>query len=125
MENNATFHYTYSASQNQEVLAIRQKYMPREESKLEELKRLDHSVQQSGMLESLSVGVTGCLVFGLGLCLAMKVIGDSMLLGVIVGIIGAAIMIPAYPIYRAVSAKVRAKLTPRILQLVSELSGDE
>lgn len=123
MENNSTFSYTYSASQNQEVQAIRRKYLPKEESKLEELKRLDHDVQNSGVMESLIVGITGCLVFGLGMCLAMKIIGDSMILGVIVGIIGAAIMLPAYSVYRAVSGKVKAKLTPRILELANELAG--
>lgn len=118
---NSTFHYTYSAPQNQEVLAIRRKYMPQAESKLEELKRLDRYVQQSGVMESLIVGITGSLVFGLGMCIAMKIIGHSMVLGVIVGLIGALIMIPAYPIYRAVSGKTKAKLTPRILQLADEL----
>lgn len=121
--NNPAFSYTYSAPQNQEVRAIREKYMPREETKLEELKRLDQNVQQSGVLESLTVGITGCMVFGLGLCLAMKIIGDSLLLGIIVGLVGTGIMLPAYPIYRSVSGKMRAKLTPRILQLADELSG--
>lgn len=122
---NSTFNYTYSAPQNQQVQAIRQKYMPKEESKLDELRRLDHNVQQSGVLESLSMGIVGCLVFGLGMCLAMKVVGSSTLLGVIVGIIGIAIMLWAYPVYRSVSGKMKAKLTPRILQLVNELSGSK
>lgn len=122
MDNNSTFHYTYSAPQNQEVQAIRQKYMPKTESKLDELKRLDHTVQTSGMAESLSVGILGCLIFGLGLCFAIKAIGNSMVLGVILGIVGAAIMIPAYPVYRRVSGNVKEKLTPRILQLANEIS---
>lgn len=124
MENDSTFYYTYSAPLNQEVQAIRQKYLPKEESKLEELKRLDNEVHNAGVMESLIVGVTGCLVFGLGMCLAMKVIGDSMVLGVIIGIIGAAIMIPAYPVYRAASERMKAKLTPRILELANTLSSE-
>ena len=122
---NSTFSYTYSAPLNQEVQAIRQKYMPKVESKLDELKRLDHDVQCSGMIESLSVGITGCLVFGLGMCLAMKVVGSSMLLGVIISMIGILIMIPAYPIYRTVSSKVKGRLVPRILQLADELDRDQ
>ena len=39
--NGNAFSYTYSAPENQEVLSIRKKYLPREETKLEELKRLD------------------------------------------------------------------------------------
>ena len=122
MNSENTFEYTYSAKDNQEVLAIRSKYLPRQESKLEELKRLDRTVQESGMTESLSVGITGCLVFGLGMCLAMEVIGSMPVLGVIVGILGAALMIPAYPVYKAIYNKTKEKLTPRILELANELS---
>lgn len=125
MENASIFNYTYSAPQNQEIQAIRRKYLPREESKLEELRRLDQDVQNAGITESLIVGILGCMVFGLGLCMAMKIIGSSMALGVVTGLIGVALMLPAYPIYRSVSGKVKAKLTPRILQLADELSGEE
>lgn len=121
MENNAAFNYTYSAPQNQEVLAIRKKYLPQQETEIDELKRLDHEVQMSGTTESLSVGIIGCLLFGLGMCLAMEVIGSSMILGVITGVIGAAVMIAAYPVYRKFNGDTKAKLTPRILELSEKL----
>ena len=38
-----SFHYTYSAPQQQEVRKIREKYLPREENKLDQLRRLDES----------------------------------------------------------------------------------
>ena len=38
--NENAFSYTYSASENQEVLRIRQKSLPKEKTKLEDLKRL-------------------------------------------------------------------------------------
>lgn len=121
MENTSTFTYTYSAHQNQEVLAIRQRYLPRQETALDELKRLDHAVQMSGMIEGLTVGIVGCLVFGLGMCMAMEIIG-SRLPGIFVSLMGAAIMLAAYPVYRSISGKMKAKLTPRILQLADQLS---
>ena len=124
MDNDSTFQYTYSAAQNQEVLAIRQKYLPREESKLEELRRLDLQVQRSGIGESLSLGIFGCLVFGLGMCLAMEVIGSIMWLGVIVGILGVILMLPAYPLYHRISEKTKQQLLPRILELTDELCGN-
>lgn len=120
MEQNKTFIFNYSAVQNQEIQEIRKKYLPKEESKLEELKRLDNKVQKAGVMESLIIGITGCLVFGVGFCLVMQVIGNSIPLGVVIGIIGAAIMIAAYPVYRRVYNKTRQKLTPRILELTEE-----
>lgn len=117
------FSYTYSAPENTEVLSILQKYLPKEESKLEELKRLDRLVQNAGIVPALCVGIVGCLLFGLGMCLAMEVIGQMMWLGVIVGLVGSAVMIFAYPIYRKRFGKAKAQYAPRILQLADELSG--
>ena len=79
MNQETTFIYKYSAKENAEVQAIRKKYLPREESKLEELKRLDCMVQNSGTMESLCVGIGGTLVLGIGMCLAMlPVIGITL-----------------------------------------------
>ena len=123
--NQETFIYSYSAKENKEIQEIRNKYLPREESKLDELKRLDNTVQNSGMIEALCLGIGGALIFGLGLCLAMQVIGEGVIaiaLGVLLGIIGTAGMIVAYPIYRKIFNQTKAKLAPRILELTAELS---
>ena len=124
MNNENAFSYTYSARENQEVLRIRKKYLPQEESKIEELKRLDSLVQTSGTLESLIVGISGSLVFGLGLCFAMEVIGNAIWLGILLGLIGMVGMLCAYPVQRKVFAKAKQKHTPRILQLTEELTGN-
>lgn len=125
MNQDTTFIYRYSAKENMEVQEIRKKYLPREESKFEELKRLDYTVQNSGMMESLCAGIGGALVFGLGMCLAMQVIGSGVILialGVLLGIIGMGGMLAAYPVYRKVFDKTKQKLAPRILELTAELS---
>ena len=121
--NENAFSYTYSAAENQEVLRIRQKYLPKEETKLEELKRLDSLVHSSGVIQSLCAGIGGCLVFGLGLCLAMEVIGHMIWLGVILGLVGTAGMLAAFPIYRKIFNKAKARHSPRILELAAQLSG--
>lgn len=117
--NENAFSYTYSATCNQEVLNIRKKYLPREETKLEELKRLDSLVRNSGVTQSLCVGMVGCLFFGLGLCLAMEAIGQMIWLGVILGLIGTAGMLAAFPVYRKFFNKAKAQHTPRILELAA------
>lgn len=127
MENNTEFSYTYSATVNKEVYEIRKKYQPQEEDKFDELKRLDYQVKISGMAESLSLGILGLLLFGLGVCLSMHIIGHGILLfllGIVLSIIGAAGMILAYPVHHTVFSKTKTKLTPRILQLAAELSGE-
>ena len=101
--NQETFIYSYSAKENKEIQEIRNKYLPREESKLDELKRLDSTVQNSGMIEALCLGIGGALIFGLGLCLAMQVIAVGeifRMIGILIGIPGIALMILAYPVHR-------------------------
>ena len=120
MENN-TFSYNYSAVRNREVESIRNKYMPREESKLERLKKLDLRVQMAGTIESLCFGIVGALVFGIGMCFFLDVFAGAAWLSALFMIIGSLIMIPAYPIYRKIAQKTKAELTPEILRLFEEI----
>ncbi len=124
MESNVVFHYQYSASANTEVQAIRKKYLPQPESKLDELKQLDNQVQSAGNIESLCVGIPSALVFGTGMCLAMQVIATGAIAiagGVVLGLAGAAGMLAAYPVYRKKYQAAKAELSPRILELANEL----
>ena len=61
------FQYTYSAAQQEEIRKIREKYIPREETKLEQLRRLDRAAGKKGTAFSLTAGIAGCLLFGLGM----------------------------------------------------------
>lgn len=125
MSNQVIFRYNYSAAQNKEIQAIRNRYLPKEESKYDELKRLDRCVQSAGIVQALTIGIVGCLVFGLGMCLAMQVIGNSTALGVFLGVIGVVVMIFAYPAYRMMFGKAKEKYKPRILKLATELCGGQ
>ena len=118
---NTTFSYTYSAARNKEVESIRNKYMPREESKLERLKKLDLRVQMAGTIESLGFGIVGALVFGIGMCFFLDVFAGAAWLSALFMIIGSLIMIPAYPIYRRIARKTKTELTPEILRLSEEI----
>ena len=118
---NKSFTYNYSAARNKEVESIRRKYMPREESKLETLKRLDCRVQSAGILEGLCFGIIGALVFGIGMCFFLDVFAGAAWLTALLMVLGAVIMIPAYPIYRRIARKTKAELTPEILRLSEEI----
>lgn len=124
MNNGNVFRYSYSSKQNEEVQAIRSKYLPREESKLEELKRLDYQVSNAGLPQSLAVGIVGCLIFGLGMCIAMEVLAGGVVLGTLIGACGMAVMIAAYPVYRTCFRKAKAMHQSRILELTAELCGE-
>ena len=122
--NENAFSYTYNAACNQEVLNIRRKYLPRTETKLEELKRLDYTVQHSGVMEALTVGVLGCLIFGVGMCFGLGVFGTAAWPALIFGVLGALGMICAYPINRKCFNKAKNTHLPRIMELTDELIGN-
>lgn len=129
MEKKETFHYTYSAKEQEEIKAIRKKYTSPEEDKMEQLRRLDAAVTQKAVAASLAFGIAGALILGLGMSLAMTDVGDfigvsggmAMLLGIIIGIIGLVLAGMAYPLYNRIVKKEQEKIAPEIIRLTDEL----
>ena len=125
MENNS-FEYTYSAQQQQEVEAIRKKYLPKEEDKMEQLRRLHYSATQKAQAASIAIGVLGTLILGTGMSLCMTDLGAvfghmAMVIGILVGILGLVMVALAYPLYNTVLRKERQRIAPEILRLSEEL----
>lgn len=123
MENkDQTFHYTYSARQQEEIQNIRKRYLPKEEDKMEQLRRLDQGTTKKGRILSITLGVIGCLLLGMGMCCTMVWMEQLFIPGIIIGLIGIGAVIAAYPLYTRVTRKEREKVAPQILQLTEELS---
>ena len=116
-----SFRYTYSAEEQARIRAIRSKYMPREESKLEQLQQLDASATQKATMYAIIVGVTGALILGTGMCCCMVWAGGWFVPGIVIGLIGMAVVGAAYPLYSRVLTKERARIAPEILRLTDEL----
>lgn len=123
MENNDKFEYTYSAKQQSELENIRKKYLPQEESKMDRLRRLDESVTRPGTMISIIVGIVGTLIMGLGMCLCLE--WSKFVPGVIIGVVGMAILAAAYPIYSKITQKQREKIAPEILRLTDEIENEK
>lgn len=130
MENkNGEFRYTYSASEQEEVRQIREKYTLKEENKMERLRKLDQGVVSKAMAWAISVGVVGVLVLGFGMSLFMSELGEvlslshtlSLLIGILVGCVGGILSSIAYPLYHLVLKRERKRIAPEILRLTDEL----
>ena len=120
-EKKETFNYTYSAKQQEEIKNIRKKYAAPEDDKMEQLRKLDRSVAQKGTAASLVVGMIGALLLGVGMCCCMVWGGALFVPGIIVGIVGIALVCCAYPLYIRVTEKERKRIAPEILRLTDEL----
>ncbi len=121
-EKKETFTYSYSASRQAEIQKIREKYIPKEESKMDRLRRLDESVTKPGTIAGLSVGIISTLVMGLGMCCTMVWAEIMFIPGIIIGMLGMVGIAAAYPVYTRITKKRREKLAPEILRLADELS---
>ena len=82
-----TFRYTYSAKEQEEVKQIRQKYMPKEPDKMEQLRKLDERVTRKGVVPALVVGIFGSLILGVGMCCAMVWDENLFVPGIIIGLV--------------------------------------
>lgn len=121
MEQRDTFHYTYSAAQQEEIRNIRKKYAAPEEDKMELLRRLDRRVSEKSTAFSLIVGILGTLILGVGMCCTMVWQDALFIPGIAIGLAGIALLCCAYPIYNHVTKKEREKIAPEILRLTDEL----
>lgn len=126
MDNNPSFEYTYSAEQQKEVEEIRKKYLPREEDKMEQLRKLHNSATEKAQACAIAIGVIGALIMGTGMSLCMTELGAvlgafGMVLGILAGIAGMVLVALAYPVYNRVLKKEREKIAPEILRLTEEL----
>lgn len=123
------FKFTYSAKEQEEIKRIRQKYIVQEEDGMTRLRKLDEKATSKATMISLMLGIIGALVMGTGMSLIMTdlagILGmtavGSMLIGIMVGLIGMALVVLAYPAYKKVLKTEHEKIAPEILRLSEEL----
>ncbi len=103
-------------------------YAPKEASKVIVLRKLDRRAKRPATVFTYTFGIVFALVFGVGMCLAMQVLGSGSVgmtvLGILIGAVGMLGMGINYPIYRKLLADGKKKYAFEILQLAREISGD-
>lgn len=122
-EKKETFTFTYSASQQEEVKRIREKYAPAtaQEDKMERLRRLDRAATKPGTAAALIVGIISTLIMGVGMCCTMVWSETLFVPGIVIGIVGIIGICAAYPLYLHITKRRRSKLAPEIMRLADEL----
>lgn len=116
-----SFEYAYSAKKQKEIEEIKKKYLPKEEDKMETLRKLDQSAEKKGTMYSVIIGVIGTLLLGTGMSMTMAGAATCFVPGIMIGILGIAILAPAYPIFKKVTKEQRKKIAPQVLALTEEL----
>lgn len=106
--------------------AIVKDYAPKDTSKLVALKKLDHKAKAKANVFGYTFGVIMTLILGVGMCLAMGVIGGGttamMVLGIVIGVIGIIGVSVNYPIYKRLLESGKKQYASDILRLAKEIS---
>lgn len=105
---------------------IAAEYAPKDTSKVVALRKLDRRAKLPASVAAFSIGVVAALVFGLGMCLSMGVIGgDSTTmraLGIVVGLVGIAGMAINYPLHKHLLEQGKRRYAADIIRLAREVS---
>lgn len=107
--------------------SIAKEYARDEHSQLYALKKLDRKAKLPAEIFTYSFGVLSALLFGLGMCLSMGVVGESTsngrILGIVIGIAGLMATGLNYPIYKKIMKKSKEKYSYEIIRLAEKISG--
>ena len=127
MDENKEFNYTYSAptsEEKKEIEYIRKQYVEKQEKKgkdekMQRLRTLHSKVKSPALAISLTMGIVGTLIFGLGLSMVLE--WGLLVLGSLVAVVGLAPIISAYWAHNKILERQKKKYGEEILRLSQEL----
>lgn len=77
---------------------------------------IEESVRRKATIPAIAIGVIGCLIMGIGMSLTM-VTGSFFVLGIIIGIVGLAVICANYPLYKRRLEILRDTARSQIMEL--------
>lgn len=112
------------------VQKIRTQYTEKEHTELDSLKELDKKVKAPANTFAYIFGSLGAIIMGSGMSLVMTDISQTigiaepMLPGIAIGVVGIAMAIVNYPIYKAILTARRKKYADKIIVLSDKLINE-
>ena len=107
---------------------IRSQYMEAEYTELDALKALDAKVKKPARVFGYTYGSIGAIVMGAGMSLVMTDIGamigmsETMIPGIVTGIVGMGMALTTYPIYKKILDSRRKKYAHQIMELSDRIT---
>ena len=114
---------------NQQFMAqkIRTQYMEKQPSELDALRELDAKVKRPANVFAYVFGSISAVIMGAGMSLVMTDIGsvigmdNTMISGIVIGIVGMAMALVNYPMYRGILGSRKKKYSAEILALSEKI----
>lgn len=104
-----------------EVEQIRSKYLPQDQNKLEQLKKLDKQSTVPGKKAILIMSIISLLFIASSIFIFTS--AKWILTGAICGVLGVSTILLMKPVYSLVTEKERTRLAPQIMRLSDEILG--
>ena len=111
------------------VQKIRTQYTEKQHTELDELRALDRKVKAPAVAFAYVFGTVSALVMGSGMSLIMTDVAQTlglaspMVPGIVIGVVGLAMAIANYPIYKGILTGRRKKYAPQIIALSDRLTA--
>lgn len=112
------------------VQKIRTQYTEKEHTALDELKALDTKVKRPANVFAYVFGSIAAIIMGSGMSLVMTDIGttlgftNTMVSGIIIGVIGMLMAIINYPVYKNILSNRRKKYADEIIAISDKIMKD-
>lgn len=113
------------------VEKIRTKYVEKKDSSLDELRKLDRKVKAPAEVFAYIFGSISALIMGAGMSLVMTDVanmlglGDMTVPGIAVGVVGMALAIINYPIYKGILNSRKKKYSEQVIALSNKILSEE
>lgn len=108
--------------------SVANEYAAKDTRKVVALKKLDAKAKTPANIFAYTFGVVAALVLGVGMCLAMKVIGGgspvAVAAGIVIGLVGIACASVNYPIYKKMLENGKKKYASDIIRLAKEITDE-
>lgn len=109
------------------VQKIRTQYVEKENTQLDNLKKLDAKVKKPANVFAYVFGSIAAIIMGSGMSLVMTEIGETvgianpMVIGIVIGVIGMLMAIVNYPVYKRILGSRRKKYADEIIALSDKI----
>ena len=109
---------------------IRTQYMEKQSTELDELRALDAKVKRPANLFSYIFGSISAIIMGAGMSLVMTDIGSiigiesAMIPGIAIGVVGMAMALINYPIYKGILNSRKKKYGAEIIKLSEKIMNN-
>ncbi len=109
------------------VEKIRTQYIDKEDRDINQLKAMDAKVKRPANLLAYTLGTLGAIIMGSGMSLVMTDISEKlgisnpMVSGIVIGVIGLAVVTVNYPLYKRILSKRRKKYAQAIIAVSNSI----